>query len=46
MSSIQSREAYLRKQILAGHPSEDLETALKALAIAAGSLEELAKHYE
>ena len=28
------------------HPSEDLETALKALEIAAGSLEEVAEHYE
>lgn len=28
------------------HPSEDLETALKALAIAEGSLEEVAEHYE
>ena len=45
-STIQSREAYLSKQILPGHPSEDLETALKALTIAEGSLEELAKHYE
>jgi hypothetical protein len=28
------------------HASEDLETALKALDIAAGSLEEVAEHYE
>jgi hypothetical protein len=28
------------------HPSEDLETALKALEIAAGSLEEVTEHYE
>lgn len=28
------------------HPSEDLETALKALEIAAGSFEEVAEHYE
>ena len=28
------------------HPSEDLETALKALEIAAGSLEEVAEYYE
>ncbi len=28
------------------HPSEDLETALKALEIAEGSLEEVAEHYE
>ena len=28
------------------HPSEDLETALKALAIAEGSLQEVAEHYE
>jgi hypothetical protein len=39
----------LRKQgnkFLHSHPSEDLETALKALAIAAGSLDEVAEHYE
>jgi hypothetical protein len=28
------------------HPSEDLETALRALEIAQGSLEEVAEHYE
>ena len=28
------------------HPSEDLETALKALQIAEGSLEEVAEHFE
>ena len=28
------------------HPSEDLETALRALEIAEGSLEEVAEHYE
>ena len=28
------------------HPNEDLETALKALEIAEGSLEEVAEHYE
>ena len=28
------------------HPSEDMETALKALEIAEGSLEEVAEHYE
>jgi hypothetical protein len=28
------------------HPGEDLETALKALEIAEGSLEEVAEHYE
>jgi hypothetical protein len=28
------------------HPSEDLDTALKALEIAEGSLEEVAEHYE
>jgi hypothetical protein len=28
------------------HPSEDLETALKALKISEGSLEEVAEHYE
>jgi len=33
-------------EFLAAHPSEDLETALKALAIAEGSLEEVAEHYE
>jgi hypothetical protein len=32
---------FLKKQ-----PSEDLETALKALQIAEGSLEEVAEHYE
>jgi len=31
---------------LKSHPSEDLETALKALEIAEGSLEEVAEHYE
>lgn len=39
----------LQKQgnkFLSSHPSEDLETALKALAIAAGSLDEVAEHYE
>ena len=34
------------KKFLKTHPSEDLETALKALEIAAGSLEEVAEHYE
>jgi hypothetical protein len=33
--------AFLRR-----HASEDLETALKALEIAAGSFEEVAEHYE
>lgn len=33
-------------KFLGAHPSEDLETALKALAIAEGSLEEVAEHYE
>ena len=33
-------------KFLKSHPSEDLETALKALTIAAGSLEEVAEHYE
>ena len=33
-------------KFLKTHPSEDLATALKALAIAAGSLEEVAEHYE
>ena len=28
------------------HPSEDLETALRALEIAEGSLEEVVEHYE
>jgi len=34
------------RRFLKTHPSEDLETALKALAIAEGSLEEVAEHYE
>ena len=34
------------KKFLKTHPSEDLETALKALEITAGSLEEVAEHYE
>ena len=33
-------------KFLGAHPSEDLETALKALAIAEGSLEEVTEHYE
>jgi hypothetical protein len=33
-------------RFLKTHPSEDLETAVKALAIAEGSLEEVAEHYE
>ncbi|HXF77150.1 MAG TPA: hypothetical protein VNN13_13705 [Methylomirabilota bacterium] len=33
-------------KFLKTHPSEDLETALKALEIAAGSLEEVAERYE
>jgi hypothetical protein len=33
-------------KFLETHPSEDLETALKALAIAEGSLEDVAEHYE
>jgi len=33
-------------KFLETHASEDLETALKALEIAAGSLEEVAEHYE
>jgi hypothetical protein len=33
-------------KFLRTHPSEDLETALKALEIAEGSLEEIAEHYE
>lgn len=39
----------LRRQaqaFLASHPNEDLETALKALEIAQGSLHEVAEHYE
>jgi hypothetical protein len=32
-------------KFLKNHPSEDLETALKALTIAEGSLEEVAEHY-
>jgi hypothetical protein len=33
-------------KFLKTHPSEDLETALKALTIAEGSLEEVAERYE
>jgi len=33
-------------KFLKTHPSEDLETALKALEIAEGSIEEVAEHYE
>jgi hypothetical protein len=33
-------------KFLETHPSEDLETALKALKIAEGSVEEVAEHYE
>jgi hypothetical protein len=33
-------------EFLKTHPSEDLETALKALEIAEGSLEEVAEYYE
>jgi hypothetical protein len=33
-------------KFLKTHPSEDLETALKALEIVRGSLEEVAEHYE
>jgi len=33
-------------KFLKSHPSEDLETAIKALAIAEGSLEEVAERYE
>jgi hypothetical protein len=33
-------------KFLKTHPSEDLETALKALEIAEGSLGEVAEHYE
>lgn len=33
-------------KFLKSHPSEDLETDLKALEIAEGSLEEVAEHYE
>jgi hypothetical protein len=33
-------------KFLKTHPSEDLETALKALEIAEGSLAEVAEHYE
>lgn len=33
-------------KFLKTHPSEDLETALKALEIAEGSLHEVAEHYE
>ncbi|HWP57449.1 MAG TPA: hypothetical protein VNL14_06155 [Candidatus Acidoferrales bacterium] len=34
------------RKFLKTHPSEDLETALKALTIAEGSLEEVAERYE
>ncbi len=34
------------EKFLETHPSEDLETALRALEIAQGSLEEVAEHYE
>jgi hypothetical protein len=34
------------ERFLKTHPNEDLETALKAFAIAEGSLEEVAEHYE
>ena len=34
------------QKFLRTHPSEDLETALKALEIAEGSLEEVAERYE
>jgi hypothetical protein len=33
-------------KFLRSHPSEDLETALKALEIVEGSLEEVGEHYE
>ena len=33
-------------KFLRTHPSEDLETALKALQIAVGSFEEVAEHHE
>jgi hypothetical protein len=33
-------------KFLKTHPSEDMETALKALEIADGSLKEVAEHYE
>lgn len=33
-------------RFLAAHRSEDMETALRALTIAEGSLEEVAEHYE
>ena len=32
--------------LLGTHPNEDLETALKALTVAAGSLDEVAERYE
>jgi hypothetical protein len=35
-----------RGKLLRTHPSEDLETALKALEIAAGSFEEVAEDHE
>lgn len=33
-------------KLLRTHPSEDLETALRALEITSGSFEEVAEHYE
>jgi hypothetical protein len=33
-------------RFLRAHPSEELETALKAREVAAGSFEEEAEHYE
>ena len=33
-------------EMLAAQPNEDLETAIKALAVATGSLEEVAERYE
>ena len=48
-AGVQTTSEGLRAQggkFLRTHPSEDLETALKALAIAEGSLQEVAEHYE
>ncbi len=39
-------KAFKAGKFLKTHPSEDLGTALKALAITEDSLEEVAEHYE
>ena len=45
LNAVKNMEKHGNK-FLNSHPSEDLETALKALSIAEGSLEEVAEHYE